>query len=76
MRIAPSDLTVLAARHNGTFPAAKVSDVIRNGGSVLGHGSPTMPAWGLYFSEKGQPDVMRERVRALVAYIASIQKSQ
>lgn len=74
MKIAPSDLTQIATQHDGTFPAAKVSDVIRNGAAVLGHGSAAMPAWGLYFAEKGKPDVVRERVKALVDYIASIQK--
>lgn len=74
MKIAPSDLTLLSAKHDGTFPAAKIADIIRNGGGVLGHGSPTMPAWGLYFAEKGKPEVARERVKALVDYIASIQK--
>jgi mono/diheme cytochrome c family protein len=73
MKIAPSDLTILAAKHGGEFPAAKVSDVIRNGGGVLGHGSPAMPAWGLYFSEKRKPDIARARVKALVDYIAGIQ---
>jgi mono/diheme cytochrome c family protein len=74
MKIAPSDLTILAANHGGEFPAAKVSDVIRNGGGVLGHGSPAMPAWGLYFAEKRKPEVLRARVKALVDYIASIQQ--
>ncbi len=73
MKIAPSDLTRLASKHGGEFPAAKVSDVIRNGGAVLGHGSPTMPAWGLYFAEKRKPEVLRARVKALVDYLASIQ---
>ena len=74
MKIGPTDLTKIAAQHEGTFPAAKVSDVIRNGGAVLGHGSPAMPAWGLYFAEKGKPEVARARVNALVDYILSIQK--
>lgn len=73
MKIAPSDLTLLASKHGGEFPTAKVSDVIRNGGAVLGHGSPTMPAWGPYFAEKGEPEVLRARVGALVDYIGSIQ---
>jgi mono/diheme cytochrome c family protein len=73
MKIAPSDLTRVAAEHGDEFPSAKVSDVIRNGGGVLGHGSPAMPAWGLYFSEKRRPEFARERVKALVEYIGSIQ---
>jgi mono/diheme cytochrome c family protein len=74
MKIAPSDLTRIAAKHDGKFPSDKVADVIRNGGGVLGHGSPSMPAWGLYFAEKGKPEVARERIRALVAYIEGIQE--
>lgn len=74
MKIAPSDLTRLAAKHDGKFPSDKVADVIRNGGGVLGHGKPGMPAWGLYFAEKGKPEVARERIRALVAYIEDIQE--
>jgi len=74
MKIGPTDLTTIAAQHDGAFPAAKVSDVIRNGGGVLGHGTPAMPAWGLYFAEKGKPEVARARVKALVDYVASIQK--
>jgi mono/diheme cytochrome c family protein len=35
LKVSPVDLTLLAARHNGQFPVAKVSDVIRNGGAVL-----------------------------------------
>lgn len=74
MKIAPSDLTRIAAKHGGEFPAAKVGDVIRNGGGVLGHGSPAMPAWGLYFAEKRKPEVARDRINALIAYIESIQE--
>jgi mono/diheme cytochrome c family protein len=73
MKIGPSDLTRIAEKHGGEFPSAKVSDVIRNGGGVLGHGSPTMPAWGLYFAEKRKPDVARARIKALVDYIEGLQ---
>lgn len=74
MTIAPSDLTRIAAKHGGEFPAAKVADVIRNGGGVLGHGSNAMLAWGTYFAEKRKPEVARARIRALVGYIKSIQQ--
>jgi mono/diheme cytochrome c family protein len=74
MQIAPSDLTRIAVEHGGTFPSAKVADVIRNGGGVLGHGSTAMLAWGNYFAERGQPEVARGRIKALVAYIESIQQ--
>jgi mono/diheme cytochrome c family protein len=74
MQIAPSDLTRISIEHDGTFPSAKVADVIRNGGGVLGHGSTAMLAWGTYFAERGKPEVARGRIKALVDYIESIQQ--
>jgi hypothetical protein len=35
MKIVPADLTQISAKHAGSFPEAKVADVIRNGGAVL-----------------------------------------
>ena len=73
MKIVPADLTQIAAKHESTFPDAKVSDVIRNGGAVLGHGSRVMLPWGLYFSERRKPAVGKARIKALVAYLKSLQ---
>ena len=73
MKIVPADLTQIAVKHEGTFPDAKVSDVIRNGGAVLGHGSRAMLPWGLYFSERHKPAVGKARIKALVAYLKSLQ---
>ena len=73
MKIVPADLTQIAAKHDGTFPDAKVSDVIRNGGAVLGHGSTAMLPWGLYFSERHKPAAGKARVKALVTYLKSLQ---
>jgi mono/diheme cytochrome c family protein len=74
LQIAPANLTRIAVEHNDKFPSAKIADVIRNGGGVLGHGSTAMLAWGLYFSEKRKPEVARARIKALVDYIQSIQQ--
>jgi mono/diheme cytochrome c family protein len=73
LKAAPADLTQIAAKHGGEFPAAKISDVIRNGGAVLGHGTAEMPAWGMYFGSKGNPDTARSRIADLVLYLESIQ---
>lgn len=69
----PADLTILSAQNGGVFPAAKVADVIRNGGRVLGHGSHDMPSWGRHFSVRRHPEVARARIGALVDYIRSRQ---
>ena len=75
MKLTPTDLTRLAARNNGEFPANKVTDIIRNGGAVLGHGSSAMLAWGNYFAAKGKPKVAKERIADLVAYIKSLSRN-
>jgi mono/diheme cytochrome c family protein len=75
MKIVPADLTQIAAKHAGDFPDAKVRDVIRNGGAVLGHGSTAMLPWGLYFSERRNPAAAKARIKALTEYIKSIQQS-
>jgi mono/diheme cytochrome c family protein len=74
MKIVPADLTRLSTRNQGTYPAAKIGDVIRNGGGVLGHGSTAMLPWGIYFSERGNPAVAKARIKALVEYIETIQE--
>jgi mono/diheme cytochrome c family protein len=74
MKIVPADLTQVAVKHAGDFPDAKVRDVIRNGGAVLGHGSTAMLPWGLYFSERHNPSVAKARIKALTEYIKSIQQ--
>lgn len=70
----PANLTVLSAQNGGSFPAAKIADVIRNGGRVLGHGSHDMPAWSRHFGVRGHPEIARAKVKALVAYIRSLQQ--
>jgi mono/diheme cytochrome c family protein len=73
LKTVPADLTQIAINHQGKYPAAKVADVIRNGGGVLGHGSTDMLAWGKFFGERHKPEVGRARIKALVAYIESLQ---
>jgi mono/diheme cytochrome c family protein len=74
MKLVPADLTQIATKHGGEFPDAKIADIIRNGGALLGHGSRAMMPWGLYFSERHKPEVGRARIKALVAYIKSLQE--
>lgn len=53
LTVAPADLTAISKRANGTFPAARVVEIIRYGGNVTGHGSYVMPIWGKVFSDEG-----------------------
>lgn len=78
LRIAPADLTRLAARHGGKFPADEVAAAIDGRQEVGTHGPSTMPVWGLSLSVSGRDlsreDDVREQIRDIVLYIESLQE--
>ncbi len=75
MRIRPADLTTIAKRNGGKFPADTVFRSIDGRNPVMGHGGQNMPVWGDAFLRSGaSPDVVRARVDALVRYLESIQQ--
>ena len=50
LKTRPANLTMLARRAGGTFPARRVEAFITNGGTKLAaHGSSEMPVWGPTF---------------------------
>ena len=72
------DLTRLAARSGGRFPAGRVSDMVDGRSPVLAHGTRTMPVWGFEFWYEEGGDVTaetraREMISALLDYLESIQ---
>lgn len=76
MRRRPSDLTEIAKRNKGVFPADEVFRIIDGRQPVRGHGGPDMPVWGDTFAraEGGSvPGVVEARIKALVAYLQGIQ---
>lgn len=68
------DLTLLAKRNGGTFPADQVSKTVMGDSAVVAHGSREMPVWGPIFHQV-EEDIDRGNVRIdnLVKYLASIQ---
>jgi mono/diheme cytochrome c family protein len=68
------DLTLLAKRNGGTFPAAQVRKTVMGDRTVEAHGSREMPVWGPIFHQV-EEDVDRGNVRIdnLVKYLESIQ---
>lgn len=76
MRRRPADLTAIAKRNNGVFPADEVFRMIDGRQPVKGHGGPDMPVWGDVFSrsvDAGDPAIVQARIKALVAYLESLQ---
>ena len=69
------DLTTLAKRHNGEFPAAYVKSVLRHGVTLPDHGPAEMPVWGVMFKAITKSDEAKvtARIDNLTNYIESLQ---
>lgn len=86
LKVAPPDLTRLAFRNGGVFPDDATYKTISGLGMPASHGTTEMPVWGLWFSSQEiaeslhtgdeTPPLERadNRIRALIAYLKSIQK--
>lgn len=70
------DLTTLAQKNGGTYPALKVSSVLRGEQMMPSHGSKDMPVWGDLFwhLSGGHASEVHQRVSNLNHYIESLQK--
>ena len=76
LRFAPSDLTLLAKRNGGAYPAEQVFRIVDGRKPVKGHGGPDMPIWGDAF--KGSVDgyteeKVKQKIDSLVDFLKSIQ---
>jgi mono/diheme cytochrome c family protein len=71
----PPDLTTLARRHGGRFPATYVSNVLKNGVRLPAHGPAEMPVWGTDFEARDGLDKAQItlRIKDLTNYIKSAQ---
>ncbi|HYX69923.1 MAG TPA: cytochrome c [Terriglobales bacterium] len=77
LRHAVPDLTTLAQRNGGKFPAAQVKNVILFGEDkrIAAHGSKEMPIWGPTFHEiEFDQDLGNVRLENVTRYIESIQR--
>lgn len=76
LKIAPSDLTLLAQRNGGVFPIERVKNIVGDWVDINAHGSREMPIWGSLFHPKSPADQQAadEQFKKLVDYLASIQR--
>jgi mono/diheme cytochrome c family protein len=75
LKIPPANLTLLAQKNGGKFPAEHVAQVLR-GGLTVAHGSVDMPTWGPLFrsvSERSDA-IVQMRISNLIRYLESIQE--
>jgi len=75
MKTPPTDLTKLAQKEGGKYPAAHVAAVIRGQASTPSHGSQDMPIWGPLFSSisQGHQGAVQQRITNLVSYVEGLQ---
>jgi mono/diheme cytochrome c family protein len=75
LKVPPPDLTTLAKRHDGKYPADYIATVLRNGAKAPAHGTADMPVWGPLFSSISQGDQsqVNQRIANLTNYIKSLQ---
>lgn len=71
----PADLTGLAKRNGGTYDRDLVLRIIDGRNPAKGHGGGDMPVWGDAFERSADagPQAVKDRLDALVEYLASIQ---
>ena len=76
LKVPPTDLTVLAGKNGGKYPAMRVSAIIRGEEVLAAHGSKDMPIWGhLFWNISGGHEAeVQQRVANLNKYIESLQK--
>ena len=75
LKTAPADLTTLAKKNSGKFPANHVYSSIVGDLNVPAHGTAEMPIWGNVYSamSKGRKAEVQQRVTNLTDYIKSLQ---
>jgi hypothetical protein len=50
LKIAPADLTVLAKKNNGVFPANAIYETLYGIKEIVAHGTRAMPIWGYRYT--------------------------
>jgi mono/diheme cytochrome c family protein len=75
LKVPPVDLTTLAQKNGGKYPAMHISSVIRGEADLPAHGSKDMPVWGQLFLQmsQGHESDVQQRVANLNQYVESIQ---
>ena len=75
LKVPPPDLTGLAKKDGGKYPAMRVSSIIRGEAALPAHGSKEMPVWGSLFwhMSQGHESEVQQRVANLNEYIEGLQ---
>ncbi len=76
LKVWPPDLTQLARKNNGTYPAMRVAESIDGEFGKPAHGSREMPIWGPVFRSMahGRQDSAQLRIDNVVKYLETLQQ--
>jgi mono/diheme cytochrome c family protein len=75
LSVSVPDLTTIAQRHHGLFPAERVSNIIAGDDIFAAHGSRDMPIWGPIFHQvENDRDYGNIRIKNLTDYLRSMQQ--
>jgi mono/diheme cytochrome c family protein len=86
LKVAPTDLTVLAKKNNGVFPVNATYEVIDGRKEIVAHGTRDMPFWGAYNRKFLYPSdkfidssydaeaMVRTRLLTIIDYLNRIQE--
>ena len=76
LKVRPANLTHIAERNRGVFPADRVEKIISGDTEIpKGHGTREMPVWGPVFSQiEWDRDLSPVRLRNLAEYIRELQE--
>ena len=77
LKVPPPDLTTLAQRNGGKYPAMQVQTILHFGAEAhAAHGSQDMPVWGPIFgsmSESSNSSEVQLRIANLTNYLETLQ---
>ncbi len=75
LKVPPADLTTLARRNGGRFPAVRVFQSVEGSAAFPAHGSREMPVWGTVLRQRSGSSEAQVKlsVRNLTNYIESLQ---
>jgi mono/diheme cytochrome c family protein len=75
LKLPATNLTSLAVKNGGKFPAVHVAAVIQGDATTPAHGSKDMPVWGPIFHSMGSHSQaqVQLRIRNLTNYLESMQ---
>jgi mono/diheme cytochrome c family protein len=74
LKTPPPDLTTMAKRNHGKFPAQDFVAVLNFGTKSHAHGTVDMPLWGDLFRSRGGSGLAGVRVAGLSSYVESLQE--